>query len=72
MKKKRHKFTHGYKRYHLPEYCKELYKYGDFTKIANINNYTISVMSYTFSSGWATFEIINAIKNFYDGKQGIL
>ena len=68
MLKKRPKFSHGYKRYNLPQSYKEQVKYGDYAKISRATNFTLSSVSYAFSSGWATFEIINAIKNFYDGK----
>lgn len=72
MIKNRPKFSQGYKRYNLPDYCKEQFKYGDCTKISKANNIHSSSVSYAFSSGWATFEIINAIKNYYGTERGIL
>lgn len=68
MLKKRPKFSHGYKRYKLDHKYKEMFKYGDYAKISRANNIDLSSVSYAFKNGFTTFEIINAIKNFYDGK----
>lgn len=62
----RPKFSKGYKRFKLDNKYKEMFKYGDITKISKANNISLSSVSYAFTNGWATFEIIEGIKKYYE------